>query len=310
MSQSPAADTAVPAEQAPAHDPRGRLPLENGRRPDGRFRPGASGNPHGRPRRAALASAAARRLIPVEPTELELALAEPVMCLVADATAPVPLARAVVARLTERALDGGDIAACRELLRLCAEADAVRIERDLLLAERDAEEAQAEVEEARARQAAEREARALAHRTAQLEIAALAEAAASDAGEIDLDPAARALKLLEAVDEASGDEIEGLSDWVEAAARAQDPALPRGARPLDPADPWGVLDRLGIAFDEDGETRLAGWFIDAARARRPDVRFEPGDEALLQWVRAEGDEDADWVARWAVVEAAMRTVAE
>lgn len=305
MTQSAATDTALPAEQAPVHDPRGRLPLENGRRPDGRFRPGASGNPHGRPRRAALASAAVRRLIPVEPTELEKVLAEPVMCLVADATAPVPLARAVVARLTERALDGGDIAACRELLRLCAEADAVRIERDLLLAERDAEEAQAEVEAARARQAAEREARALANRAAQAEIAALAEAAARDAGEIDLDPAARALKLLGAADGAGADGVEGLSAWVEEAARAHDPALHRGAHPLDPNDPWGALERLEIVMDEDGDTRLAGWFIDAARARRPDVRFELGDEALLQWVRAEGDEDADWVARWAVVERAV-----
>jgi len=300
MSQSPnaAIDPALSPEPGPVHDARGRLPLEDGRRPDGRFRPGHCGNPHGRPRRAALASAG-RRLIPVDPTELEKALAEPVMCMAADAAAPVPLARAVVARLTERALDGGDIAACRELLRLCAEAEAVRIERDLLLAERDAGEAQAEAEAERAREAAAQEA-------AHLKLEALADEAADDAGEADLDPATRALKLLDVVEDAAADGIEGLRPWVEEIARAHDPALPRGARPLDPEDPWGTLDRLGIFIGEDGFHRLAGWFIDAARARRPEARFEPGDEALLQLVRAEGAEDADWAARWAAVEAAVR----
>jgi hypothetical protein len=301
---------ASPAPEATARPlPTDRLPLQGERHGDGRFRPGHSGNPGGRPRRAPLAGAGGRRLIPVEPTELEKVLAEPVHCFAADASGPVSLARAVVARLTERALQAGDIAACRELLRLTAEADAVRIERELLLAERETAEAQAVAEEARARDAAARQAAADEQTAARNRIECLADQAAEDAGDAALDPDVRALKLLEAVDKADPDGVEGVRPWVEAAARAHDPGLPRGARPLDPKDPWAALNRLEVVTGDEGEARLAGWFIDAARARLPDARFEPGDEALLQWIRAEDEAGADWVARLALVQAAVEAAA-
>lgn len=268
----------------------------------GRFRPGVSGNPQGRPRRAAMA-AARGRAIAAEPTELERALAQPVISHLVDAAGPISLAQAVVARLTDRALNNGDVAACRELLRLCAEAEAVAAERALLAAE------QAEAEE-RAAQAAAREeaeraraAEETAQNDARFALELMAEQAAFDAGEETWDDDDRALCLLDAV-EMQGARRPAVKPWVVEAARARDPALPRGGdRPLDPAEPFDALRRLDVlTVDPNEEHRLKAWFIDAARARRPQARFAKGDEALLQLLRWEDDGREDWPARLAAVE--------
>lgn len=273
----------------------------------GRFTPGVSGNPMGRPRRVALVQPAARRLVPAEPTELELALAQPVICPIADPE-PISLARAVVARLTERALVRGDISACRELLRLTAEADATRVARALLAAEaeEDHQAAEAAAAEARAREAEHDADRAREDALDRLED--MLEIAATEAGQPGLSNDLRALVVLDAVECDSGG-VTALKPWVADAARAHDPRLPRGPanRPLDLKDLDSALRRLDIErHDEAGEVALAAWFIDAARARAPDRRLPRGDEALLARVRVDPDEvEPDWVARLAAVEAMM-----
>lgn len=308
-------EAAAPPPQSPNSSPQPadepRPAVGYGHPPAGRpFAPGVSGNPLGRPRRLAMASPAARRLIPAEPTELERALAEPILCLMVDPSEPVPLARAVVARLTERAVQRGDVAACRELLRLCAEAESVACERELLAAEEEAARRRAEDEAARAAEARAREARNQAREEARAELEYRAETAARQAGEETLDDDVRALMLLDAV-EIRNDLISAFKPWVVEAAQAHDPALPRlgDLRPIDLAEPFDAGERLDILqMDEDGLYRLAAWFIDAARARKRKRKLTPGDEALLQVVRVDPDGgDPDWAARLAFVEGLART---
>ena len=288
-------------------DPEPGYDVGYGRPPAGRpFTPGVSGNPMGRPRRPVMVAGHARRLIPAEPSELEQALAQPVFCMAVDG-GPVSLARAVVARLTERALTNGDVAACRELLRLTAEAEAVHDERALLAVEQEAdrEREAAAAEAARAKR--ERDLRDRAQDEARNLVELVAEDAARDAGEAELENHARALKLLDAVEFNARDKITAVKPWVAKAATAHSPRLPRGleARPLDLADPAEALERLEILVDdEDGDLGVAGWFIDAARARTTKRRLAPGDAALLALVRVD-EADADWVDRLAAVEAMM-----
>lgn len=289
-----------------------------GRPPAGRpFAPGVSGNPMGRPRLSPLGQPGRRRAIPAEPTEIERALAEPVARpALADGSegeqagnsfAPVSLSRAVIARLTESALGRGDIAACRELLRLCAEAEAVNAERELLFAEREAAEREAAQA---AEQAAEKraiKARRDAQSSAKYRLEDLVCQGAEDVGETGLESFDRALKLLDAGEIENG-RLVRLKPWVVDVAREHDPRLPRAGdvRPLNLDDPRDAVNRLEIGRETpDEEMVLTPWFIDAARARRPEVRFSRGDEALLQWVRREEGEDVrevDWVARLAAVE--------
>jgi hypothetical protein len=285
--------TEVAATGQPYRVGRNRPPLET------RWRSGVSGNPGGRPPRASLGGSGARRAVAPEPSAIEQALAEPVMYAALDAEGPVPLARAVVARLTRRALEDGDVAACRELLRLCAEADGLRVERDLIKAEREAAEAAraqaaAAAEQAKAAKAAERNVDQEAYDL----LVELARDAALQAEEEEMANEVRALKLLGAVEEAEDEFIDGLRPWVIEAARAHDPAAARRRAAPDVGNAREALEQLGILVMERGFNRLAGWFIDAARARRPGATFAEGDEALLQLVRAEAGEPADWQARW------------
>jgi hypothetical protein len=271
--------------------------------PARRFRPGVSGNPMGRPRRPAMAAPGGGRIIPAEPTALELALGEPVICQLVDPSEPVGLARAVVARLTERALAHGDVPACRELLRLCAEAEAVAAERAALAAEADEAEARAVEAAHAAEQAAASEVLARAQADARAILEMMAQDAAEEAGEDGMDDDDRAYSLLGAVEIEDG-KISAVRPWVVETAQAHDPALPRcaGHHPLDLAEPLDALRRLDIwRREETGESALAGWFIDAARARAPKTRLDAGDEALLQRLRVE-DGEPDWVARLARVE--------
>ena len=270
-----------------------------------RFRPGVSGNPMGRPRRRPPGPAGGRA-VPAEPGELERALALPVTCFAADASGPVSLARAVVARLTDRALNDGDVIACRELLRLCAEAELMAAEREALAAEAaEAAEEAGRAAEAEARRLTEEQAQDAGAR-ARDTLEALAGQAAEDAAESEMLPHQRALKLLGAA-EVGGGRLTAWAPWAAEAARAHDPRLPRRGdqRPLDPADPRDAFMRLDILADDgDGGDGLNAWFIDAARARRPDLALSLGDEALLQLVRLEPDEwEPDWAARLRAVEA-------
>ena len=266
-----------------------------------RFAPGVSGNPHGRPRRTTLAAAARRRVIAAEPTELERALAEPVMSMAVDASAPVSLARAVIARLTERALAYGDVAACRELVRLCAEAEALAAERALLAAEQAEVDAAAAEAAERAAREAEAEAAEEAQRSARVDLEELADFVATQAGDDALCPDLRALKALDAVE--FDDELNPVAvrEWVAEAAVACGAAGPvaPGARPLDLTDVDDALRRLDVVdLDAGGWDGVSAWVVDAARARRPDWKPTRAERIVLALSALEaGGAEPDWVER-------------
>jgi len=275
-----------PDQPAPA-----RGEVGYGRPPaSGRFRPGQSGNPHGRPRRPRAPTAP----VPAERTELERALARQVDCHIDGVPRRVSLIRMVVSRLSERALLG-DVVACRELARLWCEAETLR-------AAREAEAARRAAEEAAAAEAAEAEARA----AARAELARRAWIAALRADEDGMEDRDRALKVLDAAD-VEDDRPVALHPWIVDAARAHDPRAPLDVdlRPHDPDDIGHSLVRLGVGVTDDrGEAALAGWFVDAARERLARMGggctgLSGGDEALLQLVRVDGRDEPDWRARLA-----------
>ena len=269
-----------------------------GRPPAGRpFRPGVSGNPMGRPRRPGL-GAAARQAVAAEPTQLEQALGQPVVSLAVDAAAPVPLARAVVARLTERALGDGDVAACRELLRLVAEAEAVAAERALFAAEQADARAEAQAAETAAREAEAAEAAARAQRRAHRELERLAAIAAGSVGAAELDAGAAAVVMLGGGEAEDGELVE-IRQWAIEAAQTHDPDVlaDEAARPLQSQPAEDALERLGVTRNYGA---VASWFVAAARARAPDRTLSRAEQALLALARDDGDGDGqavDWVAR-------------
>ena len=261
-----------------------------------RFQPGRSGNPQGRPRRPKPAAHAGR-------SDLERALATQVACEIGGKVRQVSVIRMVVARLTEKAM-AGDVVACRELARLWCDADAARAAREAA-AERVAADlsSAASAKDARDQREAE-QAEERSDFAASIEIADLAEAAAVAAGEREMEPADRALKLLDAAEFEDGRPVR-LKPWVVgvAAAYGPDDAL-AGDGPPDLQDVDGTLERLGVAADDDlGDLGLADWFIDAARARQGQPPLPLGDAALLELVRVEEDAP-DWRGRLARLVAA------
>jgi len=271
------------------------------------FRAGVSGNPMGRPRRAPSA-AAAGRIVPAQPTVLEHALAEPTERLLKEGPPSVCLARALVARLTRRALEDGDVAACRELLRLVSEAEATACERARLAAERDEAEALAAEAERAAEAAAARTAKRRAQDRARGELAELAAISAGDRGEGALGYAsARAFRLLDVVEaDLESGELTAVKPWLIEAARDHDPSLPRHAdlRPLDLTDVRDALSRLDAGCPENDF--VPGWVIDAALARTPDRVLTPGERAQLALVREDpGAAPKDWAALLAAVDGSL-----
>lgn len=101
-----------------------RPPLEH------RFVKGRSGNPQGRPRSASRAPSAARPPAPplgAPPlTALEKAVSRRVEIELNGRRRRLGLTQAVIARLIEKGLEGGDLVALRELLRVCTDAETAR----------------------------------------------------------------------------------------------------------------------------------------------------------------------------------------
>jgi hypothetical protein len=219
-------------------------------------------------------------VIPPEPTELERALAEPVQCPGVDASGPVSLARALVVRLTRRALDDGDVVACRELLRLCTEAAEVAAARTAIEEEqrRIDEEAQA----ANQREA-EREAARAAEAEARAALERLAEAGAAEAGEEALPREVRMVALLGLSEAADAHGIGDLQAWVTQAAIERDPDREFLLDGEDaPDNPWEALTLMEAAYESvNGGILFAPWLVDAALARRRGPPLTIGEQALL-----------------------------
>ena len=101
-----------------------RPPLEH------RFVKGRSGNPHGRPCRTPRAPPAALSAGAPPVTELEKAVSRRVEIELNGRRRRLGLTQAVIARLIEKALDGGDLVALRELLRVCTDVETARAARE------------------------------------------------------------------------------------------------------------------------------------------------------------------------------------
>ena len=244
----------------------------------GQWRPGQSGNPHGRPKGArrrlpgARAKGAARDLERALKRRVETGYPN-------EPWRDVSLTEMVINELTQQVSSRGNVAAARELLHWIAEAERAKQARKAAAGARAEAEAKARAE-AEARAAEEREQR-------DWEVITAIAWAEED--------------LADGADGAADAEAAGEPDRMEGLHLDEDEYADYTYREV-------MLMRLGCARrSEDNEFLIEPWVIEAAMTRNPDLALTRRETALLELLTARGPGEAtDTAAILARVEAAPR----